>query len=233
MSPAHRPARDTSLYLLLLSVLILVACEKETHRASRREYQEIMARALPAAEQAKALESFVERYPEPKTNSNLARACRTLAEYHARADHPDIAASWYERALRADPDDPDLLNALGYHYARNGLNLDRAVSVLETATRLAEERRYSARRQGLIKDSLGWAYRARGDLPLAVAFLEEACRLAPGVPIVREHLADTYRAIGERDKAVAIYLDLYLQGRATDTRLRGVLGEIGREGGAV
>src|SRR2546428_14157077 len=97
-----------------------------------------------------------------------------LAGYHARAGRADIAASWYERAIRADPEDPDLLNALGFHYARNGMNLDRAVSVLEEAVRLAEKRRLAPRRQGLIKNSPGWADRMGGDPPLRARALEES-----------------------------------------------------------
>ena len=159
------------------------------------------------------------------------RACGILAEFNARAGRPDIAASWYERALRASPEDPDLLNALGYHYARNRMNLDRAVSVLESALRLAEGRQYAPRRQGFIKDSLGWAYRMRGDLPLAVALLEEASRLAPGVAVIQEHLAETYHALGERDRAAAVYLDLYVKSRGTGAAWRDTLRAIGREGG--
>jgi len=209
----------------------LAGCEKETHRAARAEFQSLMARNLPPADQTRALEAFVARYPEPKTNPYLIRAFMLLAEDQARAGHPDLAASWYERAARASPNDPDLLNALGYLYASHGMNLDRAVSVLEAAVRIAEERGYPPRRQGFIKDSLGWAYRMRGDLPLAVALLEEACRLAPGVVVLRSHLADAYRAIGEREKAAAIVVDLYVEGRATDAQLRDTLSELGREGG--
>jgi dienelactone hydrolase/Flp pilus assembly protein TadD len=215
----------------LLAAAALCACEKEIHRAARREFQAIMARNLPADRQAEALQRFVETYPEPKTNPYLARSCSLLAESYTRAGKPDLAASWYERAVRASPADPDLLNALGYHYAVNRMNLERAVAVLESAVRMAEERGYPARRQGFIKDSLGCAYRARGDLPLAVAILEEADRLAPGVTVIREHLADSYRALGERDKAVAIYLDLYLKARGADGELRRTLEAIGRDGG--
>jgi tetratricopeptide (TPR) repeat protein/dienelactone hydrolase len=217
--------------VVLAALLSHLACEKETHRAARRAFQDILARDLSSADQARDLEEFVRAYPEPKTNPNLVRACGILADYHSRAGRPDIAASWYERAVRASPDDPDLLNALGYHYARNRMNLDRAVSVLETAVHLAEERQYAPRRQGFIKDSLGWAYRMRGDLPLAVALLEEASRLAPGVAVIQEHLADVYRALGEKDRAVATYLELYLKGRGTDPALRDTLRAIGREGG--
>jgi tetratricopeptide (TPR) repeat protein len=224
--------RTVALLILLAAALALLpACEKETHRGARREFQRLMAGGLPPDEQAAALEAFVRDFPERKTNPHLVRACTLLAEHHARAERPDIAASWYERAVRASPEDPDLLNALGYHYARNRMNLDRAVSVLESAARYAEERRYPPRRQGFIKDSLGWAYRARGDLPLAVALLEEAGRLAPGVAVIQEHLADTYRTLGERDKAAAIYLDLFLKGGGSSVSLRQTLSEIGREGG--
>lgn len=224
--------RTAPLVLLMSAALALLpACEKEIHRASRREFQRLMARDLPPEEQAAALEAFVRDFPERKTNPHLARACTILAFYHARAERPDIAASWYERAARASPDDPDLLNALGYHYARHRMNLDRAVSVLESAARLAEERGSPPRRQGFIKDSLGWAYRERGDLPLAVALLEEANRLAPGVAVIEEHLAEAYRALGERDKAVAIYLDLFVKGGGRSPSLRRTLVEIGREGG--
>ena len=228
----RRYTRRVSIMTILTGLALMAACEKETHRAARAEFQTLMAHPLPGEEQAQALEGFVQRFPEPKTNPYLVRAFTLLAEYHAASGHPDIAASWYERAVRAVPEDPDLLNALGYLYAANEMNLDRAVSVLEAAVRLAEERGYAPRRQGFIKDSLGWAYRKRGDLALSVALLEEANRLAPGVAILREHLADAYRGLGERDKAVAIIVELYLQGRGTDRRLRRSLEEMGREGGA-
>jgi len=218
--------------LIVLSLVALAAgCEKETHRAARRTFQEILAADQKDDDRAAALEAFVRDFPERKTNPYLVRACGLLADYHARAGHADIAASWYERAIRAAPDDPDLLNALGYHYALNGMNLDRAVTILEQAVRLAESRQYPARRQGFIKDSLGWAHRMRGDLPLSVALLEEAARLAPGVPIIREHLAGAYHALGERDMAVSVYLELYLEGRATRADLGAAIRGLGREGG--
>ena len=95
--------------VVLAAMIPHLACEKETHRAARRAFQDILARDLPSAEQASALEDFVRTYPEPKTNPSLVRACGILAEFNARVGRPDIAASWYERAVRASPDDPDLL----------------------------------------------------------------------------------------------------------------------------
>lgn len=217
--------------LALALIAFQTGCEKEMHRAAGRAFQDILARDLSPDEQAAALEQLVRAYPEPKTNPNLLRALRMLADHYARAGRPDIAASWYERAVRVDPDDPDLLNLLGYHYAKNRMNLDRAVSVLERAVRLAEEQGYPARRQGFYKDSLGWAYRMRGDLPLSVALLEEATRLAPGVVVIQGHLADAYRAIGERDRAASLYLELYLKSRGTDRQMRDTLRALGAERG--
>ena len=230
MTPSPRCGRAVAV-MALCCLAALAGCEKKTHRDSRNEFQSLMALRLTDSERARRLEEFVRRYPEPKTNAYLTRACTLLAEHNSREKRPDIAASWYERGVRARPNDPDLLNALGYHYAQNGMNLDRAVSVLERAVDLAVERDYPNRRQGLYKDSLGWAYRMRGDLPLAVALLEEACRMAPDVRILQDHLADTYRAIGEHDRAVEIYLDLYLDGRGTDSRYRAILADLGRETG--
>ena len=227
-----RRARGTLRVVLALAlVLAAPGCEKETHRAARRTFQEIMAADLRDDDRAAALEAFVRDFPERKTNPYLVRACGLLADHHARAGRADVAASWYERAVREVPDDPDLLNALGYHYARNGMSLDRAVTVLEQAVRLAEERRYPDRRRGLIEDSLGWAHRMRGDLRISVSQLEEAARLSPGVPIIREHLAGAYHALGERDKAVSVYLDLYLGDRATRADLLAAMRSIGLEGG--
>ena len=227
-----RRARGTlRLVLALALVLPAAGCEKGTHRAALRTFQEIMAADLRDDDRAAALETFVRDFPERKTNPYLVRACGLLADHHARAGRADTAGSWYERAVREVPDDPDLLNALGYHYAKNGMSLDRAVTVLEQAVRLAEERRYPDRRRGLIEDSLGWAHRMRGDLRLSVSHLEAAARLSPGVPIIREHLAGAYHALGERDKAVSVYIDLYLGGRATRADLLAEVRSIGLEGG--
>jgi Flp pilus assembly protein TadD len=223
--------RGAGLLLAVVACLLAAACEKGTHRAARRAWQDLMARGLPAAERAAALEAFVRDYPEPKTNPYLRRACVLLADHHGRAGRQEVAASWYERAVRAEPDDPDLLNVLGYHYARHGLNLDRAVVVLERAVRLAEERGLPPRRQGMIKDSLGWCHRMRGELSLAVALLEEADRLAPGVTAIREHLAQTYRALGENDKALDLYLDLLVRAPGGKEAYRLEIAAIGAEGG--
>ena len=211
---------------LCCAVALLSGCEKGTRWAAEREYRALQDRRLGEEEAAAALGAFVERFPEPKTNPYLTTAYLRLAAHHDQGQRYEIAASWYERALRVNPDDPDLMNSLGYLYARHGMNLDRAVQLLETAVRLAAERDSPARRQGFIKDSLGWAYRARGDLPQAVVVLEEARRLAPGVTIIAEHLAETYRDIGETERASALYLDLYLAGRGADRRLRGILEEL-------
>jgi len=204
------------------------ACEKGTRRAATRAWQEMAIRPPLDGARAVMVEDFVRAYPEPKTNPYLPRACTLLADHHAAEGRLDIAASWYERAIRAEPDDPDLLNAVGYFYARHRMNLDRATRLLETAIRLAEERGYAPRRIGLIKDSLGWSYRMRGDLPQAVALLEEACRLAPGVPVLQEHLADAYHAIGEQARAVDLYLDLLERGAGNGPEIRAALEAIAR-----
>jgi tetratricopeptide (TPR) repeat protein len=189
--------RAAALLGLLAATLWFPACEKATHRKATVAFEELMARGSLPGQRAEELRAFVRRYPRPKTNPFLRRALLLLAEHERRSGRAEEAASWFEAAVSAFPDDPDLLNALGYHYALNGIRLDRAVAVLETALRLAEERGDGPRRIAFIRDSLGWACRARGDLDRAVRELEEADRLAPGVPVIQEHLADVHRALGQ------------------------------------
>ena len=224
-----RGSLRVAVVMFLAAALGVPGCEKATHDAARREFRAIMAGPKDPDARARALEAFVRDYPEPKTNTDLPRACVLVADHHAREDRLDLAAAWYERALAARPDDPDLLNALGYFYAEHRLHLDRAAGLLERAVRLAEEQGYAAYPLGLIKDSLGWCYRMRDDLPKAVALLEEACRLAPGVPILQEHLAESYRAIGDRERAAALFLELYEKTRPGHPAARDALVAIARE----
>ena len=71
--------RGPAVAVVLMLVAQALACEKETQRAARKAFQEILARDRPTAEQAAALETFVQDFPEPKTNPYLVRACSMLA----------------------------------------------------------------------------------------------------------------------------------------------------------
>ncbi|MEE4350322.1 MAG: tetratricopeptide repeat protein [Pacificimonas sp.] len=108
----------------------------------------------------------------------------------------DFAAS--EVSLRAalaiEPDQPTVLNYLGY------MLLDRNEKVPE-AIDLIERAHAAEPQNGHITDSLGWAQYKQGDYETAVETLEEAVASVPGDPTINDHLGDAYWQVGRRLEA--------------------------------
>ncbi len=92
-------------------------------------------------------------------------------------------------ALSLNPDEPELLNYLGYMWIDRGVRLDEGQKMIEKA--LA-----SNPRSGAMIDSLAWAYYRRGDYKTAVTKLEQAVELAAADPDVNDHLGDAYWRVG-------------------------------------
>jgi len=111
-----------------------------------------------------------------------------------RAKQWERAESDLLKALELEPDQPLVLNYLGYSWIEQGVNLERAKKMIEKAV--------SQRPQdGFIADSLGWALYRLGDYPGAVVHLERAVALEPGDPVINDHLGDAYWLAGRRDEA--------------------------------
>ncbi len=93
------------------------------------------------------------------------------------------------RALKLSPEQPFVLNYLGYSWVDQGLHLDRARGMIERAVRLRPN-------DGYIVDSLGWVlYRLR-DFEGAARRLERAVILRPDDPTINDHLGDAYWRVG-------------------------------------
>jgi tetratricopeptide (TPR) repeat protein len=97
-------------------------------------------------------------------------------------------------ALKVRPDDPELLNYLGYSWIDRGVRLKEALAMVEKAVGQNPN-------SGAMMDSLGWAYYRLGDYPRAVERLEAAVELDAGDPEINDHLGDAYWKIGRRDEA--------------------------------
>lgn len=97
-------------------------------------------------------------------------------------------------ALKQSPDDPDLLNYLGYSWIDRGERLPEAIAMVQKAVEARPE-------SGAMLDSLGWGYYRQGDYKTAVAKLERAVELEPGDPDVNGHLGDAYWRIGRQVEA--------------------------------
>ncbi len=111
--------------------------------------------------------------------------------YFARGTVLERLGRWREsivdfrKALTLNPDQPDVLNYLGYTYVDAGENLDEGFAMIEKALSLRPE-------AGYIVDSLGWAHYRLGHYEQAVRYLERAVELEPGEPTISDHLADAY-----------------------------------------
>ena len=105
------------------------------------------------------------------------------------------AEKYLEKAIELDPDYADALNYLGYMWADQGRNLERARVLIERAVKLDPK-------NGAFLDSLGWVLfklnqpqAALEQLLKAVEFSEE-----PDATIY-DHLGDVYSALGQTEKA--------------------------------
>jgi tetratricopeptide (TPR) repeat protein len=100
---------------------------------------------------------------------------------------PETKAALQE-ALALEPDQPLLLNFLGYAELEHGENLDAAEAMIAKASELAPD-------DASITDSLGWAQFKRGKVGEAIATLQEAAEKDPGQAEIQEHLGDAlYRS---------------------------------------
>jgi tetratricopeptide (TPR) repeat protein len=98
------------------------------------------------------------------------------------------------KALEFEPDQPFLLNYLGYSWVEKGLHLERARDMIKTAVKLRPN-------DGYIVDSLGWVLYQGKQYEEAVRELERAVELRPEDPIINDHLGDALWQVGRLQEA--------------------------------
>ncbi len=147
-----------------------------------------------------------------RSNEQYAEAVQVLDAVIAQSKTPDWRLLYsrgvaYERlnrwpegqadlqaALKQRPDEPELLNYLGYSWIDRGEHLAEARAMIEKAVATDP-------RSGAMVDSLGWAFYRMGDYKKAVEKLEEAVELEAGDPEINNHLGDAYWKVGRKDEA--------------------------------
>ena len=111
-----------------------------------------------------------------------------------RSHHWDAAEADLKEALKLSPDEPEVLNYLGYSWVDQGKNIPEALGMLEKARALRPL-------DGYIIDSVGWAYFRLGRYADATKTLEDAILLVPGDPTINDHLGDAYWKVGRKLEA--------------------------------
>ncbi len=100
----------------------------------------------------------------------------------------------FEKALELFPDQPQVLNYLGYSWVDQGVNLDKGLAMIRRAVELRPN-------DGYIIDSLGWAYYRLGKFEDATRELERAVILRPEDPTINDHLGDAYWKVDRKLEA--------------------------------
>ena len=97
-------------------------------------------------------------------------------------------------ALQLAPDDPVLLNHLGYLWVDSGRRVEQGAEMIARAF-AADPRNAN------VQDSLGWAQYRRGQYDTAVETLEQAVAKQPANAEINDHLGDAYWQVGRRREA--------------------------------
>jgi len=98
------------------------------------------------------------------------------------------------KALELQPNQPSVLNYLGYSWVEQGRNLGKAKDMIRKALNLRPN-------DGYIIDSLGWAYYQIGNYDDAVIELERAIQYRPEDPVINDHLGDAFWQVGRKNEA--------------------------------
>jgi tetratricopeptide (TPR) repeat protein len=140
-------------------------------------------------EAADAYDHAVALIASDKDNAWPLYYARAIAE--ERSHRWDAAEVDLKHALQISPEQPQVLNYLGYSWVDQNRHLPEALTMLEKARSLSPF-------DGYIVDSVGWAYYRLGRYQDAVKALENAIQLVPGDSTVNEHLGDAYWKIGRK-----------------------------------
>jgi tetratricopeptide (TPR) repeat protein len=120
--------------------------------------------------------------------------------YYVRGIAYERAKEWakaeadFLKALDLNPDQPQVLNYLGYSWIDQDMHLERALEMIEKAVEAQPM-------DGYIIDSLGWAFYKLDRMEEAVETLERAVMLLPNDPEINDHLGDAYWKVGRKLEA--------------------------------
>ena len=120
--------------------------------------------------------------------------------YYYRGSCEERSKQWpkaeadMRKALALNPEQPHVLNYLGYSWIDQGTNLDEGMKMIKRAVEQRPD-------DGYIVDSLGWAYFRIGNYEESVKNLERAIDLKPEDPTINDHLGDAYWKVGRKLEA--------------------------------
>jgi len=144
------------------------------------------------AEAAEAYDGAIALIPAPERSHWTLFYQRGIAL--ERSKQWDRAEADFRKALELEPDQPLVLNYLGYSWVEMRHNLAEAQAMIEKAVDQRPE-------DGYIVDSLGWVLYRLGKFAEAVPHLERAVELRPVDPVINDHFGDGLWMVGRHTEA--------------------------------
>jgi tetratricopeptide (TPR) repeat protein len=139
------------------------------------------------AECADTYAKAIDTIPNPDKSNWVVFYFRGIC-YERSHQWPSAEADM-KKALELFPEQPLVLNYLGYSWVDQGVHLDDGMDMIRRAVEQRPD-------DGYIVDSLGWAYFRTGNYDEAVKNLERAVELKPDDPTINDHLGDAYWRVG-------------------------------------
>ena len=138
-----------------------------------------------------------ERFIEKNPDNRLARQCYfSLSNIHVQKGDIRKGEEILEKVFAKEPDDPSVNNDLGYLYADQGKNLEKARGMIEKALKAEPD-------NAAYQDSMGWVLFKLGKPAEAIPFLEKAVQTPRGSDAtIFDHLGDCQQAVGMKEKAI-------------------------------
>lgn len=153
-------------------------------------YSELKRPADAARSYRAALELLKQGKPGP---SEWTLWLQTGGALEQAGNWPEAKAA-LQNAYKLAPEQPLVLNYLGYAQLERRENIEEAMALITKASTLQPD-------SAEITDSLGWAHYLRGNVPTAIELLEKAVSARPADVEINEHLGDAYYAAGRRYEA--------------------------------
>jgi tetratricopeptide (TPR) repeat protein len=148
---------------------------------AQASYQELIAR-------------FDSQRQSDETRAALRDARLVLSNICVIQKNLPQAEEWLEQVLDEYPENVSALNDLGYLWADQGKNLERALDMVQRAVAGDPE-------NGAYRDSLGWALYRLGRFDEAVFELNKALAGDDPDGVILDHLGDVYLAQGKLNEA--------------------------------
>jgi tetratricopeptide (TPR) repeat protein len=167
-----------------IAQLRAMAAEEPTRAGADMQLGDLLRSKKRFAEAVDAYDEAIQRF-------GAADMPERWSLYYSRGIALERSGQWnraeadLRRALELKPEQPLVLNYLGYSWIDRGENLERGLEMIQKAVELRPE-------DGYIVDSLGWAHYRLGDYSSAVQYLEKAIELVPEDPTINDHLGDAY-----------------------------------------